>query len=131
LADTTFAADLEHFVEPLIPAGRVNSLAFVLLKLTAPGVPDLYRGTELWDLSLVDRDNRRPVDYALRSRLLAELDRLEPEAIMARADEGLPKLWLIRQALDVRRSYPRAFAEEGTYEPIEPGGARRDHLVVF
>ena len=63
---------LAAFVAPLIAPGRVNSLSQTLLKLTAPGVPDVYQGTELWDLSLVDPDNRRPVDFAHRRALLAE-----------------------------------------------------------
>ena len=66
LADREFVADLEGFVEPLIEPGRVNSLSQALIKLTAPGVPDIYQGNELWDMSLVDPDNRRPVDYDLR-----------------------------------------------------------------
>jgi len=130
LSAPDFVADLDAFVAPLVAPGRINSLAFVLLKLTAPGVPDFYRGTELWDLSLVDPDNRRPVDYDLRRRLLRELDRLTPEEILARQDEGLPKLWLIRQGLRVRRAYAEAFAA-GAYRPIEAGGARREHVIAF
>ena len=65
-----FVAELEQFVERVKEAGRVNSLAQTLMKHTAPGVPDLYQGAELWDLSLVDPDNRRPVDYGLRTKLL-------------------------------------------------------------
>ena len=68
-----FTTDLEGFVKPLVEPGRINSLAQTLLKLTAPGVPDFYQGTELWDLSLVDPDNRRPVDYQKRRRLLAKM----------------------------------------------------------
>jgi len=70
-ADRGFLDDLEAFVAPLVAPGRVTSLAQTLLKLTAPGVPDLYQGTELWDLSLVDPDTRRPVDYELRRRCSA------------------------------------------------------------
>src|SRR5678815_3211673 len=69
MADLSFTVDVEAFVAPLITAGRVNSLAQTLLKLTAPGIPDIYQGTELWDLSLVDPDNRRPGDWGLRRRL--------------------------------------------------------------
>ncbi|MGC2660830.1 MAG: malto-oligosyltrehalose synthase, partial [Bryobacteraceae bacterium] len=94
-ADDKFLAELEKFVTPLIQPGRVNSLAQVLLKLTAPGVPDLYQGSELWDLSLVDPDNRRPVDYEARRNLLRELPGLTASDVMRRIDEGLPKLWLI------------------------------------
>jgi (1->4)-alpha-D-glucan 1-alpha-D-glucosylmutase len=65
LSDPEFTSDLAAFVAPLVQPGRVNALAQTLLKLTAPGVPDLYQGTEVWNLSLVDPDNRRPVDYDL------------------------------------------------------------------
>ena len=128
MADLTFAVDVEAFVAPLIAAGRVNSLA---QKLTAPGIPDLYQGTELWDLSLVDPDNRRPVDYALRRRLLAELDRATPKEIMARSDEGLPKLWVIRQTLHLRRRHPALFGDDAAYRPLTAIGARAGHVVAF
>src|SRR5690606_3842154 len=84
LGDAELVADLERFVARLVEPGRSNSLAQELIKLTSPGVPDVYQGTELWDLSLVDPDNRRPVDFALRRRLLAELDHLSPQEIAAR-----------------------------------------------
>src|SRR4029077_3681493 len=109
LDDPDFVADLEAFVAPLVEPGRINSLAQTLLKIASPGVPDFYQGSELWDLSLVDPDNRRPVDYDLRRRLLAELKGgdlkggMPPEAILARADEGRPKLWLIHQGSPPRR----------------------------
>src|SRR4029077_5886502 len=106
LADPRFRSDLEAFVAPLVEPGRINSLAQTLIKLTAPGVPDLYQGTELWTLTLVDPDNRAPVDYTLRRRLLDELEDATPEDIWRRIDEGLPKLWTIRQALGLRRGGP-------------------------
>ena len=77
----------------------MSSLAQTLLKLASPGVPDTYQGTELWDDSLVDPDNRRPVDYELRRRLLAEVDQRSPEQLLARADGGLPKLAVTRRGL--------------------------------
>ena len=122
--DSGFLADFEAFIATLIPAGRVQSLSQTLVKLTAPGVPDIYQGTELWDLSLVDPDNRRPVDYELRRRLLGELDHLSPEAIMARADEGLPKLWTIRQSLRVR-------GRLGVYKRLDPSGEKARHLIAY
>jgi len=131
MADLTFTVDVEAFVTPLIAAGRVNSLAQTLLKLTAPGVPDIYQGTELWDLSLVDPDNRRPVDYARRRRLLAELERAKPAEIMARIDEGLPKLWLVRQTLHLRRRRPELFGPDGAYRPLAERGERAGHVVAF
>jgi (1->4)-alpha-D-glucan 1-alpha-D-glucosylmutase len=131
LADDRFRRELDSFVASLREAGRVCSLAQVLLKLTCPGVPDIYQGTELWDLSLVDPDNRRPVDFALRHRLLREVEGLEAEAVMARADEGLPKLWLITRALALRRHRPQAFGPQGTYLPLAVEGPASDHVVAF
>src|SRR5690606_7647871 len=92
LDDREFVSDVEQFAARIIPPGRVNSLAHKLVQLTVPGVPDLYQGSELWNLSLVDPDNRRPVDYDVRRRLLAELEGMSPDTVLARADEGLPKL---------------------------------------
>jgi (1->4)-alpha-D-glucan 1-alpha-D-glucosylmutase len=131
LADREFTADLAAFVEPLIAPGRVNSLAQTLLKLAAPGVPDLYQGCELWRIALVDPDNRGPVDYEIRRRLLRDLSDATPEDVMRRADEGLPKLWLIRQALALRRRCHEAFGADAAYEPIAPRGARAEHAIAF
>ena len=132
LGDKEFVADLEGFVKPLIEPGRVNSLSQALIKLTAPGVPDIYQGNELWDMSLVDPDNRRPVDYSARRKLLADLSKTpSPEEILRRSDEGLPKLWVTRQALHFRRRRPELFGPEGDYRPIEARGAKADHVVAY
>jgi (1->4)-alpha-D-glucan 1-alpha-D-glucosylmutase len=130
LNDQEFKADLETFVKPLIEPGRVNSLAQTLIKLTAPGIPDFYQGTELWDLSLVDPDNRRPVDYAHRRRLLSELDRMTPEDIWHRIDEGLPKLWIIRRTLKLRQCQ-KLLEPESSYRPLATQGAKSAHVVAF
>ena len=96
---------LEEFVERNVDeAGRINSLAQTLLKSTAPGVPDLYQGGELWDLSLVDPDNRRPVDYDAAPPGFSTNWSNSPATTSlrrscSRSDEGLPKLWTIHQAL--------------------------------
>jgi (1->4)-alpha-D-glucan 1-alpha-D-glucosylmutase len=145
--NTSFVEDLRGFVAALTHPGRVNSLAQTLLKLTAPGVPDLYQGTELWDLSLVDPDNRRPVDYGRRVTMLRELETacntpLEGESftttngpalkgILSRMDDGLPKLWVIRQALFLRKHHPECFGEASSYEPIDASGARNLHAFCF
>ncbi len=131
MADRELMADVEAFVRPLVAPGRVTSLSQTLLKLTSPGVPDIYQGTELWDLSLVDPDNRRPVDFDLRRRLLREMEGLSPVQVMARADEGLPKLWVIHRALQVRARRERAFGPEGRYDPIEGRGPKAAHVVAF
>jgi (1->4)-alpha-D-glucan 1-alpha-D-glucosylmutase len=131
LADPEFRADLVEFVGPLVDPGRAVSVAQALLKLTAPGVPDLYQGSELWDLSLVDPDNRRPVDYGARRTLLDKIRTLEAGDVGTLADEGAAKLWTVWRALAVRREHPDAFGEAGTYEPLMATGEGADHLVGF
>lgn len=130
LNDSEFNAELEAFVKPLVEPGRVNSLAQLLLKLTAPGIPDFYQGAELWDLNSVDPDNRRPVDYNLRRRLLSELNRMTPEQIWARIEDGLPKLWVIRQTLKLRQER-QLFAPEDNYRALACRGAKSSHAVAF
>jgi (1->4)-alpha-D-glucan 1-alpha-D-glucosylmutase len=133
LDDAEFMDDLAGFVATIVEHGRVNSLAMKLLCLTAPGAGDIYQGSELWDLSLVDPDNRRPVDFALRSRLLAELDAAEGAAArmaLARADEGLPKLLVVSRALRLRRERPELF-DGASYRPLPLSGSRADHAVVL
>lgn len=129
--DREFLDDFEGFVNRTILPGRINALCQTLLKLTAPGVPDTYQGAELWDLSLVDPDNRRPVDYELRRRLLKELNSLEAEQIWKRIDEGLPKLWLISKALHLRQDYLKAFGAEGSYERLVVSGCKSRHAIAY
>lgn len=131
LQDESFTRDLEDFVASILYAGRVNSLTQTLLKQTSPGVPDLYQGGELWDLSLVDPDNRRPVDYALRSKLLDELEGMDPHQIMDRMEEGLPKLWLLHRTLMLRKEQPASFGADAAYLPLEVTGKAADRLVAF
>ena len=125
--------EVAAFAGALVGPGRVVSLAQRLVQLTWPGVPDLYQGTELWDLSLVDPDNRRAVDFTARRRLLDRLDAAagDPAAVLAGMDEGLPKLWVVRQALRVRGERPEAFGAEGGYEPLEVRGAAAAHAFGF
>jgi (1->4)-alpha-D-glucan 1-alpha-D-glucosylmutase len=124
-------ADIAKFAGKLAGAGRGNSLAQTLVKLTAPGVPDTYQGCEVWDLSLVDPDNRRPVDYDSRKRLLDEVKNMPVEEVMRRDDEGTPKLWTMYTALQVRRERPGCFGGEGTYSPLYASGEKAQHLVAF
>jgi len=133
LADfTAFQARVAHF-------GALNSLAQTLIKITAPGVPDFYQGAELWDLSLVDPDNRRPVDFTLRRRLLDDLDRALAATsdrpgfafdLLQDKDDGRVKLYLIREALALRRSRPALFAGGG-YRALEARGPLAEHLCAF
>ena len=133
LRDPEFVAALQEFLPPVVAAGRVNSLAMKLICLTAAGVPDIYQGSELWDLSLVDPDNRRPVDFPLRCRLLNELDWAEEqsaEVAWARRDEGLPKLLVVNRTLRLRAERPELFAA-GSYDPLPLEGARAGHALAF
>jgi (1->4)-alpha-D-glucan 1-alpha-D-glucosylmutase len=131
LEDQEFVGDLRLFVDRLMLAGRINSLTQTLLKNVGPGVPDHYQGSELWDLSLVDPDNRRPVDYGIRRRLLQELDGLSAPEILGRMDEGLPKLHVIHQTLLLRREKPEWFGKEARYTPMMATGPRASHTVAF
>jgi (1->4)-alpha-D-glucan 1-alpha-D-glucosylmutase len=133
LADQGFVADLEGFLAEhrLVERGRVTALAQTALLLTCPGVPDLYQGTELWDLSLVDPDNRRPVDYPARRALLDLLAGAGPEEALARSDEGGPKLWLIHRVLGHRRRHPDAYGPGSGYEPLHVRGPGATHAVAF
>ena len=123
-----FAAEAAEFARRIGPAGAVNGLAQTLLKLTVPGVPDFYQGTEYWDQSLVDPDNRRPVDFARRIDAL-EADET-PVALAAHWRDGRVKQAVIRRALALRREVPDLFAR-GEYRPVEVTGARAEHVVAF
>jgi (1->4)-alpha-D-glucan 1-alpha-D-glucosylmutase len=126
LADPEFVAALTRYTTPLVEPGRVNSMAQKLVQLTMPGVPDVYQGTEWWAMSLVDPDNRRPVDFGDLARLLATTrgtPRLD--------DSGAAKLHLVRSALQVRRAHPEWFGVDGDYTPLPATGAAAEHVVAF
>ncbi|PDT04819.1 malto-oligosyltrehalose synthase [Rhizobium chutanense] len=119
-----FLEDFESVLQPFIAAGYLNSLSQTLLKLTAPGIPDLYQGAEGFDFSLVDPDNRRPVDH---ERLAAWLDEAGPiEKLQAAA----LKQRIIAIGLQLRRRHPALFAK-GDYLPLKVTGSRRDHVLAF
>ncbi|MBM7808540.1 (1-_4)-alpha-D-glucan 1-alpha-D-glucosylmutase [Geodermatophilus bullaregiensis] len=123
--DATTHAEIEEFVARTGPAGRSNALAQKLLQLTMPGVPDVYQGTELEDRSLVDPDNRRPVDYARRRELLTRLDGGEVPPV---DDSGAAKLLVVSRVLRLRRDSPELFAG---YRPVEVTGPAAGHVVAF
>jgi (1->4)-alpha-D-glucan 1-alpha-D-glucosylmutase len=135
LNDGAFAGEIEGFVARINHDGRINSLAQTLLKCVAPGVPDLYQGGELWDHSLVDPDNRRPVDYDLRRSLLSNLTTLEPrdaaQLAMANFEDGSPKLWTITQALRLRLERPTSFDASASYTPLPADGPKAEHVIAF
>jgi len=93
-------------------------------------VPDLYQGTEVWNLSLVDPDNRRPVNYQRLASLLSGIRGAEAGDVLARADEGAPKLWLIQRLLEQRRTDPELFGSS-SYTPLFASGAKARHAVGF
>ena len=126
-----FIASLERFVEPLILPGRINSLAQTLIKLVAPGVPDFSQGTELWDLSLVDPDNRRPVDFARRAQLLKRTAQLHAAEVLADWESGLPKLWMTARVLRVRRERGEDFSAAAKYQPLVAQGSHLGRLLAF
>lgn len=135
LEDQALREDIEAAVATLREPGWLTALSMQTLALTTPGVPDIYQGNELWDLSLVDPDNRRPVDHAVRAELLAELPDTPDDAttswLLERLDEGLPKLWLLRQLLGLRQDRPAAFGADATYTPLVATGTRAAHVVSF
>jgi len=135
LADDAFTAGVVELVDRVRLPGRLNSLAQALLKLTCPGVPDTYQGCELWDLSLVDPDNRRRVDFELRRSVLDEVQHATPESVwpsLGEADDpGRAKLLLISRSLGVRRDHPEAFAAGAGYEPLSVFGEQAHRVVAF
>jgi len=133
LADPAFSADLGAFVAHLVRPGRVTSLAQVLVAMTATGAPDLYQGSELWDLSLVDPDNRRPVDYDARRRALDEVTAAGPDDVWPPSPscDGTSKLWLVHRALGLRREQVAAFAPGSSYEALAVEGDKADHALAY
>ena len=126
-----FIASLERFVEPLILPGRINSLAQTLIKMVAPGVPDFYQGTELWDLSLVDPDNRRAVDFASRLQLMQRARSLTAPDALREWDSGMPKLWMMARLLAVRRERVEDFSAQSKYQPLVAQGSHLGRLLAF
>jgi len=110
--------------------GAINSLAQTAIKLTAPGVPDIYQGTEIWDDSLVDPDNRRPIDYARRREMLTQIENVPASELMQCWPDGRIKMRLTQRLLHLRRENPELF-REGIYQPINFGGAFVDCAIGF
>ncbi|RQH05674.1 malto-oligosyltrehalose synthase [Paraburkholderia dinghuensis] len=122
-----FLDALAGFVARVAPAGALNALLQTTLRLTSPGVPDLYQGTELWDFSLVEPDNRRPVDHALRA---AALDDAPPAAKLPHWRDAQVKLAIVRRLLALRSRSPELL-REGSYLPLEVRGALAQHAIAF
>ena len=125
-----FLASLQTLAQRLSLLGALNSLSQITLKATMPGVPDFYQGTELWDFSLVDPDNRRPVDFAARARLLETLEEPDWNRLVREWPSGHLKLAWTRQLLKLRSELAAAFTD-GDYAPLEVTGQHRDHFIAF
>jgi (1->4)-alpha-D-glucan 1-alpha-D-glucosylmutase len=134
-----FLKDFIPFQRQISRVGMFNSLAQTLLKLTSPGVPDIYQGNELWDFSLVDPDNRRPVDYACRLAALTALQEslesgtartLLVQHLLQNLADGRAKLYLIWCSLQLRRQHPALF-EQGDYQPLRVEGQYAEHVCAF
>jgi (1->4)-alpha-D-glucan 1-alpha-D-glucosylmutase len=119
---------IHEFVQRLAAPGALNGLSQLLLRVTSPGVPDTYQGTEYWDFSLVDPDNRRPVDYQLRAKTLAK--NCEPNELMADWRDGRIKQAVLHKALTLRAKMPAVFGK-GSYLPLKVEGPAADHIVAF
>jgi len=137
LENDAFMADFRAFAEPVMQFGYYNSLSQTLLKLTCPGVPDIYQGTELWDFSLVDPDNRRPVNYEHRRNLLNEIRERENDAraalaadLIDRLPDGAAKLYIVYRTLQHRREN-EAFFREASYTALTVDGPHAEHVCAF
>jgi (1->4)-alpha-D-glucan 1-alpha-D-glucosylmutase len=134
----SFLGQIQEFMPAIAFFGAINSLAQRLLMIASPGNPDIYQGTELWDLSLVDPDNRRPVDYELRRRLLTELDRRAESGdlpglcadLLTHYQDGRIKMWTTMQALRLRRDRRELF-HAGRYRPLPTVGPKQQHVAAF
>jgi (1->4)-alpha-D-glucan 1-alpha-D-glucosylmutase len=136
--ESPFVDSLKGLLPQLRLFGAVNSLAQVVLKIAVPGVPDFYQGSELWELSLVDPDNRRPVNYELRASYLDALHELAEKAgpgavcpdLLANLGDGRAKLWTTHRALALRRQ-EHALFRRGEYIALEVSGDRQEHVIAF
>jgi len=132
-----FLQDFLLFQETVSFYGIFNSLSQTLIKMTAPGIPDFYQGSEFWDLNLVDPDNRRPVDFDLRMWLLREIKAWAGEdvasliqTLFSTRGDGRIKLFLISRVLAARTRYSNLF-EKGTYIPLQTNGKYKDNIIAF
>ena len=129
-ASAEFLESLARLAQRTALLGALNSLSQITLKATLPGVPDFYQGTEFWDLSLVDPDNRRPVDFAARADTLAATRMPDWHELARNWQDGRIKLAWTAQALKIRNELADLFTN-GAYEPLEVSGAHRDHVIAF
>lgn len=129
--DGALVAGLAAYVDGLHPADWHKALVQMLLKLTVPGLPDIYQGSEQWQLSLVDPDNRAPVDFERLQRSLLESRALDPAAAMARGDDGVAKLWLLDRTLHAKRRLVDLSDPASPYVPLSVNGPHADRVLAF
>jgi len=133
--DDWFVRSIESFAHRVRRPGRVKSLVQLVLKALSPGIPDFYQGCEAWDLSLVDPDNRRPVDYERRMTMLQALEAMTPPELWATLDDpgdpGLAKLWTTRCVLLTRQRRSEWLASNPAYEPLAFKGAAGHAMIGF
>jgi (1->4)-alpha-D-glucan 1-alpha-D-glucosylmutase len=131
-----FLEDFLVLYRRVVRFGLYNGLSQTVLKLTCPGIPDVYQGCELWSFTLVDPDNRRPVDFTLRKQLLNELDSPDGgpsalvETLLRNIEDGRAKLYILSRVLRIRQRRPEVFAE-GAYLPLETIGKKAGHICAF
>ena len=130
LLSAEFINSVDTFARRIALLGALNSLSQITLKATMPGVPDFYQGTEFWDLSLVDPDNRRPVDFAERREVLASIETLDWKSLVQNWSNGHLKLAWTRHLLKLRTELAELFTH-GDYQPLEISGPHRDHVIAF
>jgi (1->4)-alpha-D-glucan 1-alpha-D-glucosylmutase len=129
-ASAEFLGSLETLAQRVALLGALNSLSQITLKAAMPGVPDFYQGTEFWDLSLVDPDNRRPVDFAARAAVLASVEAPDWEHLAQNWPKGHLKLAWTRHLLKLRTEFADVFTH-GDYQPLEITGPHRDQVIAF
>jgi (1->4)-alpha-D-glucan 1-alpha-D-glucosylmutase len=125
-----FVEDMQAFIDAQLDAGLLNGLAQQVLKLTSPGVPDIYQGTEFWDDSLVDPDNRRHPDFDARVEAVSHLEDAEIAELVASKRDGRIKLFVTGRILNFRRGHRDLFAR-GEYSPVKAEGVAADHVVAY
>jgi len=131
IGDSDVQTEITEVIGCVTPEWQIVSLSQTLIKLTAPGIPDIYQGSELWDLRLVDPDNRTPVDFETRRRLLHDVTNADGGDFMSRLEDGAPKLRLIARTLAVRARHVGAFGGDSGYQPVPVAGSRAEHAICF
>jgi (1->4)-alpha-D-glucan 1-alpha-D-glucosylmutase len=130
VAENRFLPDFLKFQLRFAACGATHSLSQTLLRLVSPGVPDIYQGSELWELSLVDPDNRRPVDFPKRKALLTDTESRDLSYLMKNWRDGAVKQYVIQKLLNCRREHSDVF-QSGEYVPLESAGQRAGHVIAF